>query len=207
MAKKKGQTKDKVRRRMAQKRARSARKKRSKSASADVPFDRLPVETCRLNANWRTLGMAFVLVARRAAEGRIRAACFYIDVWGVGVKDCFMLPFESLSESLDWLRQMEAKLGGVFEECSPELAGELIWGGIEYGREAGFRPPREFRRCRKLVPQVSLDGWNPELFGKDGERLVIGDQEDLKRRSLGDYDPDRTDGHFIIGSDDPPEEW
>jgi hypothetical protein len=79
------------------------------------------------------------------------------------------------------------------------LGAQLIWGGVWYGKQAGFFPPREFHQCKRLVPRVCEEDLDLSLFGKEGKRLIIGDLRDLKRRSHGNYSPDKTDGHFILG--------
>jgi hypothetical protein len=198
MAKSK-QKRNNMRRRLANRKAREA----ARSARADQhprpALDRLPLAFCRLNANWRDNGTAFIYVARQAGGGRIRAGFFYVDVWGVGVKDCFLAPHEAPSEALAWLEIQGERFETRFEECTEELARQLIWGGLSYGKEAGFLPPREFHHCKKLIPRLAEDEWDRSLFGKDGERLVIGDLHELMKRSKGRYDPNREDGHFLIG--------
>lgn len=198
MAKSK-QKRNNVQRRLAQKRARQAGRGRSNHHCPETPLHFLPLATCQVNDNWREAGVAVVFLARRAGEGQIKAVCFLVDVWGVGVKDCFLVPCQRLPEALRWLTTYAEKVGMIFEECPEELAAQLVWGGIWNGKKAGFLPPEGFHRCKKLVPRISEDEWDPTLFGKDGQRLVIGELRDLQRRSRGKYDPHKTDGHFLIG--------
>jgi len=188
-----------VQRRLAHKKARDSARSRRKHTHASVSFHSLPLAFCRLSAGWRDDGIALVYVARRLGEGRITSAFFYVDVWGVGIRDCYITPHERPSDAYAWLEAAGERFETSFEECSEELGSQLIWGGLWYGKEAGFLPPREFHDCKKFIPRVPDDAWDRSLFGKGGERLVIGEMRDLLKRSKGMYNPDTTEGHFLIG--------
>jgi len=197
MAKKK-QKENNLRRRAAKKRERTAGKHKSKGPAEADPTQFLGVAGCRLNRNWREKGMAVVSFAQTLAGGRVRAALFLVDVWGVGIKDCFTFPLGSLEAVNRHIDRLGEKMGEVFEDCTEVLAGHLIWGGYYFGKEGGFLPPRAFAKCRKLVPSLPEEAWDRGLFGKDGERFILGDLDDLQRRSKGAFDPETCGHHFVV---------
>lgn len=189
--------KQQVRRRMLKRRARNSAHGRRKDSNGP-PRSALALAFCKVNSRWREGGAAVLVVARRKANGALLWAMFYIDVLGVGIKDCFRRQDCPQADLEFWLKHTGEEIGS-FETCSEELAQQLIWGGFYYGRQNGFRPPREFSQCKKLIPFLREEQVNWELFGKDEKPLIIGDYRDLLRRSGGKFDPEDPRFHYIMG--------
>jgi hypothetical protein len=96
-------------------------------------------------------------------------------------------------------------------EISPDLAHEIIYGGIEYAKQFGFRPHRDFDLSQFILdPPDAHPRTGKAEFGKDGKPFYISgpyDDVDAILRQLV-----RTAGegnyHFMtqIGGP-PPDEW
>lgn len=204
MAKAKKQKKRNAKVRAARKRSRrtaQSNARRHASCNGNGALCRLPLEECRLNGNWRETGIAFVYLNRLAKYGELEGAGYLIDVWGIGIKDCFR------TQDV-WASEVEASSNfaevfeGSMQECSEDLARQLVWGGSWRAREMGFRPPPEFGSCKKLLAALPHDEIDQSLFGKDGKPFIIGDFEDLQRRSTRPLDLESDEFEYILGIDE-----
>ena len=207
MAKAKKHKKRKVRLRAARKKSqRSAQSAARKQANRDGTgtLYRLPLEECRVNGNWRETGLAFVYLNRLRKSGELAGAGYLVDVWGIGIKDCFRTQDVWASRLEGHDQEFQQRFGGPLQECSEKLARQLVWGGWWRAREQGFRPPPEFSSCKKLLPPLDQDEIDQSLFGKDGKPLIIGDMEDLQRRSTRPLDLESGHSNYIFG--DPQED-
>lgn len=192
------QKKQQVRRRLLERRARRNGRDRHRHKANPDPQS-LPLVLCRISAKWREIGAATLVVARRRPNGLLMTVLFYVDLYGVGLKDCFHRRDATLAEvQAHVLEQREL---GPFEECSEDFARQVVWGGYYYGRKNGFHPPREFRNCRNFLAPLPEEEVDWGLFGKDGKPLIIGDYLDLKRRSRGKFSLENPGFHFIAGFD------
>ena len=192
----------------AQKRKQSLKKK-SKRYTAS-PFRLLNAElpiygSYILDVDVEEQGMTSVVIARNTVGGNLVFGGFLIDVWGVGLKDCFgdigVPPRQFEREVLN--RHPEMK----YKPCDLTHAQRLIWGGVEHAKKHGFKLPREFRDWSKIVGKLPPDA-PPIEFGKDGELFVIGEVDDIASR-MGTTPENAMkqigeQGHFIVGID--PEE-
>lgn len=190
------QKKQQVRRRLLQRRAHRAQR-RGKKGNSSLPLHGLPLVTCCISSGWKENGSGTLIVARRQSDGFLICGCFLLDLWGVGARDCFRMtcPQPDLKR---FLSEMESRLDSPFEKISEDLAGQLIWGSFYYGKDNGFDPPGEFHTCKKLVLPLARGEVNLALFGKDGKPFIIGDYDDLMRRSGGKFDPEAVKGHYLF---------
>jgi hypothetical protein len=92
----------------------------------------------------------------------------------------------------------------------PALAHEIIYGGIEYAAQFGFRPHSDFKRSRHILdPPDSHPRTGAVEFGRDGKPFYIEgpyDNVDAILRKLA-----RTAGegnyHYLIQVAGPPPGW
>jgi|YNPNPStandDraft_1061719.scaffolds.fasta_scaffold21748_1 hypothetical protein len=140
----------------------------------------LPLYGCWITRNWEQAGMANICMARRMENGNLVFGAYLVDVWGLGLKDCF--GNINIPEK-EFLNQVLLKMGGEwgFVKAEESLARTLIWGGYAWAREHHFRVPPEFKTWQKLVGELQ-EGEKREdvVFGKDGQPFLIISLEDLE---------------------------
>ncbi len=160
--------------------------------------------TWELDVDLEEEGMTTVIIARSLPSRDVVFGTFLIDVWGVGLKDCYgnfnVSPRAFEQNVLD--RHPELS----YRPCDLAYAQSLIWGSVEHSKEHGFKLPKEFRDWSKIVGQPPADA-PPIEFGKDGELFVIGKASDIARR-IGTSQKKAMNrisekGHFLL---DVPEE-
>ncbi|MBI3272579.1 MAG: SEC-C domain-containing protein [Planctomycetes bacterium] len=158
-----------------------------------------------LNRDWRRSGLAVLLTLRRA-EALLYGHAYLIDVFGLGLKDCY--PLLPLSEA-----ELHANLlpnyatSSKLEPCPEDTARKLAWGGLHWGRQNGFRPPKCWERCLAALgeepdgPRVDVS-----LFGFDHGVHIMGEWEDIRKRMVQPMGPEEAmeewssrGFHFTIG--------
>jgi len=137
-----------------------------------------PLECCVINRHWRDAHMAYIVVVRKATGG-FTAAVFLVDTWGAGLKDGF--GHKGLDQiSLD---QLLAQAAGADEliDCPLPLAQELVYGGLAWARQHGFRTPAEAIRCLKILPAPPSDPDFSSFGSKDGKPVILGSLATVKK--------------------------
>ncbi|TXK33728.1 hypothetical protein FVR03_18895 [Pontibacter qinzhouensis] len=129
----------------------------------------LPIYKCQVNQGWQESGMAEVLVMRKHANEHITVGIYLVDTFCTGVKSTFYLFNISEQE----LEERMAKAPFPQEQCSYELAHNIIYGGLAYAQEYGIAPDPDFRITQMILEEDTEDIELIELeFGKDGKPFL-----------------------------------
>ena len=192
-----------ARRKERQRLKREKKKQAARRAAAISPYqfigNRGQLEAAYINADWKSGGLASIQIVRANPMGGHALAMFLVDIWCAGLKD--------VSGRLDLMRDdidnhlNRAKERIELERIDPNLARQLVAGGIRFARQNGFKLPAHFDRYVALLGEVG-DTANADLshFGKDGKLLWVGSMEDLGQRLIGCTVPQflaRPDVEFI----------
>jgi len=100
----------------------------------------LPVGECFVNTDWETNKMCSVVVTREHVTGNVTICMYLVDLMCLGVKDTlfrFNVPPEEVIE-------LTERRGNSFISIPYELAHNIIYAGVEYAEEWGFKPHRDF---------------------------------------------------------------
>jgi hypothetical protein len=137
-----------------------------------------PLVSCLINANWEEAAMADILVARRTPLG-ISAVFFLVDLTGLGLKDA--APRLRLTPSdLSELLQLGSRHWD-WEECSLELAQELVYGGIAWARQHGIRTPPAALAPLPILPPPATPPDLRHFGGPGGRPILVGTPSDIAR--------------------------
>ena len=148
------------------------------SGSAPLRSD-LPLYGCWVTKGWEEAGMANVCITRRMENGNLVFGAYLVDIWGLGLKDCFghvEVPEKEFNSRV--LPQLGR--GGGLVKAEGALARRLVWGGYTWAQKHKFRVPREFKQWQGLVGELE-EGETVEdiAFGRDGKPFLIMDMKDL----------------------------
>lgn len=149
------------------------KKKKGSNSQPTAPVSALsseyPLECCVINSNWQDAKMANVIIVRKTGATYTLVG-FLVDICGVGLKDSFVHKGISRLE-LKYLLE-HASSDGV-DDCPLPLAQELVYGGLAWARQHGFRTPAEATRYLKILP-APLDEPDTSRFGTDdGSPLIV----------------------------------
>ncbi len=138
----------------------------------------LPVYECCINASWRETGLAHILLARQQPDDRILFAVYLVDTECLGLKDTFCNADLPLSEYEGELRASMDDVEDIIP-CPLELAHTIVYGGIDYAKELGFRPHADFRLSRHVLEQKSALPFRDDVeFGRDGKPFYVAGADD-----------------------------
>jgi hypothetical protein len=218
-AKEDGMKKGQKRKQAESLKRRSERRQSARQVSAWSPRDVLahvrqartyPIEGCWIMPGWEEHGMAVIVVARRQTNGNIVYGTYMVDYYCLGLKNTF---FNADIPAGRFRRVIlpEVMQDNEPQEISPALAHEIIYGAIEYARQYGFRPQRDYRRSQYILDPPGTHPVTGTIeFGFEGKPLFVSgpyDNVDAILRQL-----ERTAGegnfHYMVGLDGPPsDEW
>jgi hypothetical protein len=158
-----------------------------------------PIFECLISSNWRTSDTELiqVLIARQQPDGALCFGSYLIDRLCLGVKNTMARADISLSNYETKIREKTFR-AGTPEECTPELAHQMVYQSIEYAAKFGFSPEKDFALSQYLLaPRGELAETYKLKFGKNGKPLFIAgpfdDVEEItqqleKTAGHGNYD-------------------
>lgn len=147
---------DRRQRKLEQKRKkREQAKKRSRLDLARRPSEaallaragaRSELGPCFVSAGWEdgeTPRLVNVVMTRKLGAGELLPHTLLLDRTCLGVKNAMLSSPMSREELDDFLAELSLGYGGI-EECSPLVAQSLVFHALDYARELGFSPNRDF---------------------------------------------------------------
>ncbi|MBW6535317.1 MAG: plasmid pRiA4b ORF-3 family protein [Mariniphaga sp.] len=133
----------------------------------------LPLFECFINSDWEENGMASITVARKHSNGNITMGMYLTDLKCLGVKDAYYFFNISEREYRDILKDMEEQMD--IETVSYTLAHNIIFAGIEFADDYGFKPHKDFTSVAQYI--LEEDNEDVELIeiecGENGKPVYI----------------------------------
>jgi len=170
----------------------------------------LPIFECWVNTGWSEGGLAHVFVARNHSNGNITLGIYLVDLKCLGVKDAawrFNIPESEYRELLQYSKDtME------LEPIQYSLAHNIVFAGVEFADEYGFKPHRDFSSIVQFILEEDSD--EIELIdiecGNEGKPLFIqGPYDDHAKTARILAQLEKTAGpgnYFFINGIDPDDE-
>jgi len=171
----------------------------------------LPIYECIINADWQDSNSALITVARKHTTGNITTCFYYVDLMCLGVKDTMY--FFNMS-ALDY----ESSKIEMYEDFGREkidytLAHNIIYAGVEFADEYGFKPHKDFVSITRFMLEEDSD--DIELIdiecGENGKPLYVrGPYDDDHKANQIINQLEKTAGHgnysYISEEDDFPDD-
>lgn len=122
--------------------------------------------------------MGNVAVCRQKEFGETMAAVFLVDVYCLGVKNCFLCRFMR-SEKREMLDKIFAIEGRT--EMSPACAKKLVLDAVAYARSLGLEPHPDYARAARLLNPIDATQCQTVFtFGDDGKPFYIQGPHDSR---------------------------
>lgn len=147
----------------------------------------LPIYECIVNPNWQEEGMAVIYIGRKHTNGNITYGSYLVDILCLGLKDT---GYEFNVDINDWneLKGNLKKEGFALELIDYNLAHNIIYGGIAFAEEYGFKPHKDFSLTQFIleeddeqIPLMDIE------FGHQGKPHIIVHPEDNKAKAAFNY--------------------
>jgi hypothetical protein len=132
-----------------------------------------PIESCWAQKDWKESGLAIVVVARRQPDGNLVFGNYLVDYYCLGLKNTM---FDANVSPAEFHQMMATAYSQTLPpiKISPELAHEIIYGGIEYAARLGFKPQRDFRDSQYILEPANKYPRSGRVeFGKDGKPFFV----------------------------------
>ena len=142
----------------------------------------LSLEACYINGDWDQHGMANIVLVRSKKSGKKVVGVYLVDVYCLGLKNTFYridLPEDEIENLISGIT------GGVEHlTIEPDMAFNIIYGGIEYAEDLGFSPHKDFKVSEYLLPDVDDVPYMDIEFGRNGRPfLMLGPNDNLGKLS------------------------
>ena len=167
--------KDKARRRAIAEQACPDTAKRMQRAALD------PILHCFTTTDLFEHGMASVFMSRELSNGGVAFAVFLVDMYCLGVKDV-AFGFTTRGD-YDW--RVYTKTAREYEIVSlkPAAARKLIEGAVEFAKEAGFPPHRDYRKVKPIFGDIDVNDCTDQFtYGKAGKPFFFAGPRDSPTR-------------------------
>jgi len=146
----------------------------------------LPIYECLVRSDWEETKMTTVLVARNHTNGNITVCSYLVDLFCLGVKDSMYL----FNVPVQQYQEFKEKVNGEMEmtEVDYTLAHNIVYAGIEFAEEFGFKPHKDYESVTKYM--LEEDTEDIELIeiecGNDGRPYYIRGpfEDDAKARKI-----------------------
>jgi hypothetical protein len=155
-----------------------------------------PIFECLINPQWQELGLARILISRRQPNGKFIIGVFLVDIFCRGLKNTFCNADISLE---DYESSLKTRIyqDTVPANCHPRLAHRIIYGAIEYARNLGFEPQKDFALSRFVLDEPSKADFSFDVeFGRDGKPFFIAGPDDDVDYIIGKLSKRFGEGNF-----------
>jgi len=191
----------KKRRKQKEKKKQAARNAASSSDNAVIRrANRYPICHCYMSEKFEEEKFGVVFIGRRQNDGLYVVGVYMVDIGCLGVKNTFAranLPEREYEE--DFLGRILRDYEMV--KADPTRAQLVVYGAVDYAKELGFKPQRDFVLARHVLDaREDLPSDDSLEFGCDGKPFYVAgphDNVDKIMQQLQSRLP--KDGfHFIV---------
>lgn len=161
----------------------------------------LSLEACYINEGWEQAGIADIIVVRSKKSGKKVIGVYLVDVYCLGLKNTFYridMPDDEIEDIVTGINGDTVHL-----KTDPDLAFNIIYGGIEYAEDLGFSPHKDFKVSEYLLPDVEDVPYIDIEFGRNGRPFFMAGPHDNTGKIIntlnktigeGNYDFAREEG-------------
>lgn len=139
-----------------------------------------PIHACLISEAAPGLGLGYLLLARKAPDGRMALATFLLDVYCVGVKDVIM--------HVDWAGEIERFIEALGDSqpmvaIEPARARRMLRALVAWSRSIGLEPHPDYAAAEPLFGDIPADPGDESFsFGKDGKPFLVQGPSDTPAR-------------------------
>jgi len=160
----------------------------------------LPLDRCMVNSDWEDTQMVNLIVNRKHVNGNITFGMYLVDLMLLGVKDCFYEFNVSPNVLEERIKAYTNDSAYDIIDCDYELAHNIIYEGIDFAEEYGFKPCKEFTKTAIYIMEEDSDDI-PSIYiplGEDGVPVVFVDPWDNRSREISILEKTAGYGNYIV---------
>jgi hypothetical protein len=115
----------------------------------------LPIYECRINDDWEETSLGNLIVARKHTNGNITAGMYLVDLKCLGIKNATFWFNIYENEYLEILDKASQSMELI--KISYTLAHNIVYSGIEFAEEYGFKPHKDFNVAQFILDEDTED--------------------------------------------------
>lgn len=159
----------------------------------------LPIYECLVRSDWEETKLTTVTVARNHTNGNITVCSYLVDLLCLGVKDSMYL----FNVPVHKYEEFKEKVNGEMEmtEVDYALAHNIVYAGVEFAEEFGFKPHKDFESVTKYM--LEEDTEDIELIeiecGNEGRPVYMQgpfDDDAKARRIIAQLEKNAGPGNY-----------
>lgn len=134
-----------------------------------------PIYQCLQSEKLFENGKGYLVISRKSQD-KVLIAVFLLDVYCLGVKDTFiqLTSEEGYQYRIEGLKEYQ-QLKTIHQTC----AKKLVEGSIEYARDLGFLPHKDYSKTQKIFGDIDSSLCPLSFtFGKDGKPFFVAGPDD-----------------------------
>ncbi len=167
-----------------------------KTKTKDLPYG-ICYSTYDQYHNKSNSGLDTVIVSRIMPSGKLIVGMYLMDLYCLGVKNTvfrFAMTTIEFKEFIEMVQEQERR---DFFEISPSMASNLVFGGLDYAEQLGFRPEKDFALTKYIIDEdlVTEDIDNIE-FGQNGKPTFIQGPYDNVKSILATLNKNVGEGNY-----------
>lgn len=138
---------------------------------------------CQISDSWQETGLAYIWISRKTPL-QIIVAAYLVDIRCLGLKDVLISAFRSESEYQQFKTTSIQSYQKSFSiiDCNFALANKIIYGAIDYARQFGFEPHKDFQLAQYILGPKVTSTKKIQFGGEDGKPIFIpGPYDNVKK--------------------------
>jgi hypothetical protein len=157
-----------------------------------------PILECWIAAGWQKYsGLVQIIVARQQPNKKICCGVYLVDMHCLGLKNTFArtnLSRERYQEVYDAVDESQ-----TLEECSIELAHQMIYEAIDYAAQFGFKPQSDWAQTQYMLePRGQLEEPYKLTFGQDGKPFYVSGPYDNVEQIIKQLEETAGHGNYDV---------
>jgi hypothetical protein len=159
----------------------------------------LPIYECWISGDWKSAGLCSIIIARKHTTGNVTIGIYLLDIFCLGLKNTshrFNMPFDEYESFVplifDAHEQNQVKVEYI-------LVHNLIYGGIAYAEDLGFKPERDWAVSQFVLAEDTEDIELLDLeFGVNGQPHFINGPFDNVQKTITQLEKSVGKGNFTM---------
>jgi len=158
----------------------------------------LEIKACYITENWKSAGIATIIVSRQHKNSNVTHALFQVDLLAQGVINTFFefnLAGDKYPQVIDYYKKEQNLVS-----CSYDLVHQIIYGAYDFASKSKLKTHKDFAltqfvlepKAHKIKEEIDIG------FGEDGKPLVIVTLEDDKKKLISTLDKNIGSDNFKV---------
>ena len=158
----------------------------------------LEIKACYISENWKSAGIATIIVSRQHKNGNVTHALYQIDMLAQGIINTFFefnLAGDKYPQVIAYYKKEQNLVS-----CSYDLVHQIIYGAYDFASENKLKAHKDFALTQYVLepktyqPKEKID----IEFGEDGKPLVIVTLEDNKKKLISTLEKNIGKDNFKV---------